>query len=1652
MVDDSKHASHPKFRAFHSAVDKLLKSFETSREWADLISCLGRLNRLLSTYNQFPLIPHNIVVSKRLAQCLNPALPSGVHLKALETYEVILSRIGSERLAKDLLIHTYGVFPLFQYASIAVKPLLLDIFEKHFAPLGKELRPCLKAIILAVLPGLEEGSEHYQRTILLLSKFCMGAGEQLFYSSLWQCMMSSPQCRLQTISFVTHKLSKKDGSVEDSVFIIGKDIDIMINGFKAGLTDKNLLVQRGTLELLVNHFPLHTRILSESHIVRLLRPAVFVVLRRDMSLNRRLYAWVLGNDKFHTSSSEKFSRRRSLSSDAGDVLEARHPLRRQSTFDDSLELEKQKAIYFDKYGKKVLCSALKREFYTYHRDKSDNSKVYKVLISLLDKPEVGQPCVSELLPFIFHSLYTHVMIDYDSDSALRAIRDSPMVKTATLFLKMLEQDTIWKLLAQLTKCDASRDPAFRRTEDVEMFPELKPLQLAEFILEFIDVENDIGLQISHLPEMISNVLKDLVVNLETTPVDIVQGQLAFVRKSLAKILPAYVGSEKSPDYKLSNELNDRRASILSNISEHSASGEEKRSVENGGVGVECLFEKSSPVRLCLLKYLDLFSSLVNKFSLAKSTDSGAIETIELTILRDSFTLLVDFACFPIDSTSSTRECELTCSTLSPWLRAVLSCFESGHIAVFLSALNTYLDCVNLNQHYLVADSAYRAKENEDGITFSSMLSREEFTFLNENVVFYESACKKLWSLLSFPDKDICLQVVVLMVRLHEVIPSHVMETIIASDIIGPDKEKKVIAFHRFTLFWQLSTEVYENTNIPREKHFSRALFMMLDCLSSTDPTLFFLTKCFLQEGLKDIPRFMDPFFFVLMMPTSQREISEESGKPLLPCYNQVYDTDQILYILSIISKCLECEGEAFVSGLILSEVRSGDIERMNLEHEEPFEKQPNDILSKTQLKSYFHLLVLRLLRFMQTEIDHSTRLEAIKTPNQEVQALSAVVLASLLSRIQIDKTDEGTFPIKMLKLLRSQGEFPRYLRSIEAIALDKLSNAVSTGNEILQVRILEVLRFVIVTSDCEYALALEMTSAGEGLKKLPKPALTISSSPLFLVTILSALENENFQQSHKYWIQFIARSLPYMKGMLKNLIVSVVICVCGLLKRLPPKQDPELDLALDGFAFEQSVNNHSLISGGLPSYTISVLSGLQEIVDFCLRDKSPTVDDAKVNDRMGEFLSIFSSHSSLAVEDEIESPSVEARMGVLSVLPNILEALIHVWGDISLRSLLPKKKKKKGKSTGGLSKLAGSLQPPSSSEAMGSRYVYHQQKKVRELITSIIEPFLKRNIIQLLGGIAMVWDKGNLVEDSRERETISSIHHRRTSSTQDISVLLLDMSESGQDWKRKTLCASHEDQLKLLDLFASIDGVSPAHVVKAVHKIFSQSIEYNASSSLKKNKDHRDRFPEQGLFQFFYGYLDTCSKTSGLLKIWPDISALVKEAVQKGTCAHSLLLLIGILDVYSLRVAKTQFFSDRKNRKDFQEIVQKALDACNVVISNGLKAVKSFKPSNPPHTIGGRLLTAEDDIDRRKKSDTSVLIEYMYDCISVFTITLLPLLDRIFIVEEKDRIASLLLSLIGNISIILRNKSAHNRVSCEKAFEFLNVCEHVHVFLPVLEA
>ena len=61
------------------------------------------------------------------------------------------------------MVFSSGLFPLLGHAAMAVKPMLLTLYERYYLPLQRALLPSLQAFITGLLPGLEEGLEVYDR-------------------------------------------------------------------------------------------------------------------------------------------------------------------------------------------------------------------------------------------------------------------------------------------------------------------------------------------------------------------------------------------------------------------------------------------------------------------------------------------------------------------------------------------------------------------------------------------------------------------------------------------------------------------------------------------------------------------------------------------------------------------------------------------------------------------------------------------------------------------------------------------------------------------------------------------------------------------------------------------------------------------------------------------------------------------------------------------------------------------------------------------------------------------------------------------------------------------------------------------------------------------------------------------------------------------------------------------------------------------------------------------------------------------------------------------------------------------------------------------------------------------------------------------------
>ncbi|NXG69818.1 DOP1 protein, partial [Baryphthengus martii] len=499
---------------------------------------------VLQNNAKYQVVPKKLTIGKRLAQCLHPALPGGVHRKALETYEIIFKIIGPKRLAKDLFLYSSGLFPLLANAAMSVKPTLLSLYEIYYLPLGKTLKPGLQGLLTGILPGLEEGSEYYERTNTLLEKVASAVDQSAFYSALWGSLLTSPAVRLPGITYVLSHLNRKL-SMEDQLYIIGSDIELMVEAVSTSVQDTSVLVQRSTLDLILFCFPFHMSQATRPDMIRILSAALHVVLRRDMSLNRRLYAWLLGFDN-------------------NGALIGPRSTRHSNP-------EEHATYYFNTFSKEMLVQAMVGILQVNgHGEEStlmQDLKPFRILISLLDKPELGPAILEDVLIEVFRTLYTQCKAELELQAELSFNKDhtqlssklrenkktAELIKTANLLFNSFEPYYMWDYIARwFEECCRRTLHARLQTapggcgEQSEL-PLTNFCLLVDFLLDIVSLptrsmrvlcqETYIEIQTEHLPQLLLRMISALTSHLHTLHLSELTDSLRLCSKILSKVQP-----------------------------------------------------------------------------------------------------------------------------------------------------------------------------------------------------------------------------------------------------------------------------------------------------------------------------------------------------------------------------------------------------------------------------------------------------------------------------------------------------------------------------------------------------------------------------------------------------------------------------------------------------------------------------------------------------------------------------------------------------------------------------------------------------------------------------------------------------------------------------------------------------------------------------------------------------------------------------------------------------------------------------------------------------------------------------------------------------------------------------------------------------------
>lgn len=355
-----------------------------------------------------------------------------MHQKALEVLAEVFSIIGETGLAGDLPVYLPGLAHTLSFVNLSTRPLVLQLFDNHILQLPLQaLRPALKALILSLLPVIEDQtSEDFEKCLrtfdALRTRFAQDGQESFFWQTLFVASIANSHRRAGVLVYATRYLPKltnlsKDGDL--SSIIVTPEPGLLVRCFATGLCDSDTLVQRDFLDLLVTHLPLNASILQNAIYSKdldvLVKAAMTIVLRRDMGLNRRLWAWFTGNDD------------KAQESGMISPVELRQ-----------LELHND---YFMRFGCPSTIRAIESMLQSSPAYVPSITTPFRIMLSLLDRWEIGGPVVKAC----FQPLMTSLM-QYRSTAPTQSAFDDAF-RSANVFFDAIESLTTFTCLADLLR-------------------------------------------------------------------------------------------------------------------------------------------------------------------------------------------------------------------------------------------------------------------------------------------------------------------------------------------------------------------------------------------------------------------------------------------------------------------------------------------------------------------------------------------------------------------------------------------------------------------------------------------------------------------------------------------------------------------------------------------------------------------------------------------------------------------------------------------------------------------------------------------------------------------------------------------------------------------------------------------------------------------------------------------------------------------------------------------------------------------------------------------------------------------------------------------------------------------------------------------------
>eukprot|EP01127_Copromyxa_protea_P018632 TRINITY_DN5906_c0_g1_i1.p1 TRINITY_DN5906_c0_g1~~TRINITY_DN5906_c0_g1_i1.p1 ORF type:complete len:1867 (-),score=303.28 TRINITY_DN5906_c0_g1_i1:19-5106(-) len=1034
----------------------------------------------------------------------------------------------------------------------------------------------------------------------------------------WKALCQNPSLRRAILNYLLTMLPKLDsGNLDVTVHLPDHD-NLVLTGLVHSVQDSQILVQRSALDLILSLFPLHNCILSTAAIPRLLTEVLKCIYRKEASLSRRVFNYLLGI--------------RSISD--------------SQTKEESTE-------YFLKYSQEPLIKAFHMLVQEEAQTVEDAMKPFNVLMEMLERPEIGPHVISDILTIVLQSLQKH--------------KDKrELVSTLTSLLTDLKPEIVWDFMCKYL------------IDSVKNTPAKTPLTCLSELETVLDTFNRSDSCTEQFPKLLSSLITSCSITLEDRALNDLLPLLHLTLKTMGKILTQFneaankssprerteksdsdnaepveeKSKEKVKEKTMHLALQDYDAFFCKLVSSHlqplwltTSWGHNKKWRQGSDI---LLYDLALQVLVALHTHFKpdptcSCSTCECHFSEKDNSDEANSGDIVLpTWLNVTYTSITStdnplVKALGIRAFSAVLASTPEHTDLSPQLWGALQTTQkfshrkSGDDIILYKVRDLEIvynedsdDSDDLEEPSKREALSRKSRKQARTIGALPSLSFSSYIpdLLEESSPFVQSIpfviLKKLWSLFHPSLSVVHYTAARLFLELKKTLPEE-FEAFISYVTRKENLKNKLKTQRRFTLIWRLTGEI-GGDYLP----FTSILNIMLDALSDTDPVIRTTARAWVADSLDKLERLLDPLFSVLLdIDLARKGFS----------YQKEFACGPLLVTLRRLKSLIDCDFQSFITYATEKSV-SKQILLLNKDQVIPEDGGHNisDILL-LPASSYLDMIVLCTIRFICGKPGRNAS-EEFRNYYSSVRNAATETLHYVLLKVRAPE---------VAGIVATRIQIPVLETLMQSIP--EKESGVQDTNFLFETQLLNLLRTSI-------SLAVQFSDKTDESQ--------IFGMPLFKDAMIQGLTQSNSEFNIRfYWLEFIIACLPFMEKHL-SLIVPVVHTLSEIIHNHTDVYD--------------SIGTKDILSllKALETILHTVLLPEEEEGEFSSSDSSTprrrrrNIFSDLVLQPFAPLAGGYATGAHAVVtppkpRTHVDKAKKEAREGLLACLPRIVLVLVSLW-------------------------------------------------------------------------------------------------------------------------------------------------------------------------------------------------------------------------------------------------------------------------------------------------------------------------------------------------------------------------------------------------------